>query len=284
MTKRARTEVRQTRRVEATAIWQERLEYLLEQEALEADAGTKFKLRKQIEEAETRLSELMLKAERPNDLQRSNSKVVGGRATENQGELSANSTSRPRHENFCNRRHWQRLTKIGEWRLTSEKDSLDRVAVIRGSGVFNYLLSSNKYGGQPFTILARMKFSKYDEFAGDGLDTANAGIVFGWQNTPDGHKYYNVLFTGTRLLLEEVGFRGGDAYRDFRHVDDGVGFELIQDRQYSFAIRVNVRSVDVFVDERMIYSVADTSPFVGKIGLRPWRSSVRCYHFEVHDA
>ncbi|MCP4662154.1 MAG: hypothetical protein GY856_42670, partial [bacterium] len=42
----------------ALAVWREKLEYFLEQEAVSADPAQKFALRKQIEEAERRIREL----------------------------------------------------------------------------------------------------------------------------------------------------------------------------------------------------------------------------------
>ncbi len=199
--------------------------------------------------------------------------------TQNQSaaELKEQLDRPARHELFNGRTHWRRLLKIGDW-------SLGRRNIIQGSGVFNYLLSVHDYGNRPFTILAKLRFDHYEEYAERDSATVNAGIVFSWTNTPRGHRYYNLLITGARLLLEEVGFRDGDIYRDSRHINAGVEFPLKADVEYSFAVRVNARAVDVFVDNRKIYSVGDVPLMVGKAGIRPWRCLMRCQHFEVHDA
>lgn len=182
-----------------------------------------------------------------------------------------------RHEEFNDEEHWSHLLKIGDWMLNREEN------FITGSHISSYPLSQYQYGGRQFTISTKLRFYNYQRFAHDAPDTANAGIVLGWKKTSNNHSYYNLLFSGTRLLLEEVGSWGGSHYRDYRHLDAGVEFSVEEAKWYSIAILVNLPIIDVFIDDRRVYSVTAPPNLVGKVGLRPWRSRIECSHFHLTE-
>jgi hypothetical protein len=90
------------------------------------------------------------------------------------------------------------------------------------------------------------------------------------------------MFTGDRLLLEQIGFRGGDEYFDYQHVDSGVPFALKPRRSYDLVVRVFGNTIYVQCDDQQVYSVSLRQPVpAGRVGLRPWRSLMKCEHFEV---
>ena len=77
---------------------------------------------------------------------------------------------------------------------------------------------------------------------------------------------------------------GGDAYRDYRQLDTGSEFSLADDLEYKIIVTVTRQAVDVYVDNNTrLYSTATPRDFVGKVGLRPWRSFVRIKYFEVSE-
>ena len=180
-------------------------------------------------------------------------------------------------EQFCNREHWGNLYKLGDWTLDQEQRCI-------GSGIYQFLLSRNEYGLKSFTITAKITFYDYEIYKNDGMDTANAGIILGWKQEDAHHIYYNLLFTGDRILLEEIGGYGGDDYRDFRHIDSGTPMAIEEDREYHFVVHVTMDVIDVFVDGRRTYSVLRPRGLYGRVGLRPWRSRIVCTYFEVRDA
>ena len=180
-------------------------------------------------------------------------------------------------EKFLQEADWEKLEKIGQWSLDVEKGEF------QGSGVFQYLLSNYIYGHRNFSILSKMIFNDYQKYADAGIDNGNAGIILGWLSNNDTRRYFNLLFTGEKLLLEGIGLHGGDDYLDFVHFDQGVDFHIEDGREYSFAIQVGKRNIDVFVDNEFIYSIQKPEGFIGRVGLRPWRSKIRCSHFEIQE-
>jgi hypothetical protein len=104
---------------------------------------------------------------------------------------------------------WARLIKIGNWIFDQDAGR------IIGSGMHAYLLSRGEYGDTPFVIETSLEFTN---FSRPGIEHAvgmNAGIVFGWKQERAVPRYYNVLLTGSALLIERIGFRGEDDYRIF---------------------------------------------------------------------
>lgn len=183
----------------------------------------------------------------------------------------------PKRELFCDPEHWDNLLVIGDWNFNVE------TGVISGSGVFNYLLSQNDYGARPFTIKSRLRFYDYRHFAADKLETANAGIILGWQQDSAHHSYFNILFSGRRILLEAIGFNGGDDYLDAFHLEDGVEFDLEEERLYALTISVSSKAIVVFVDNKKIYFVETPHDLLGRVGIRPWRSRIDCAYLEVYE-
>ena len=181
----------------------------------------------------------------------------------------------PRSEKFQEQSSWDKLDKIGRWNHNSETGK------ILGQGVYQFLLSSNDYGSREFTIFLSIKFSNYEKFATELLDKANAGIVLGWIAKEDKRRYYNLLFTGKKVLLEGVGLHGGDDYRDFIHLDNGASLQLEEGKEYRFVIKVTTKRIDLFVEDEIIYSIEKPQDLYGRVGLRPWRSKIEVDYFEV---
>jgi hypothetical protein len=181
-------------------------------------------------------------------------------------------------ELFTDPAHWPHLLKIGAWHFDPN------TGVIRGGGVYEFLLSRHIYGSRNFTIKSTLKFGNYRRFSQSGIDTANTGIILGWQENSRGHQYYNLLFTGQRLLLEAVGWEGADDYGDFKHLDEGVALELDEARFYELGISVTDSAIKVFIDDVKYYSVSSPLGLQGRVGLRPWRADLICSKFIVTDS
>ena len=183
----------------------------------------------------------------------------------------------PFEEQFQEPYYWKRLEKIGRWQFDSDEK------YIMGSGMFQYLLSHHEYGQRNCTILAQLQFDDYEKHADRIIDNANAGIILGWQKI-DGHKlYYNLLFTGEKMVLEGIGLFGADEYTDFVHFDEGVAFVHREGQKYNLAINITATEITVFVNDVFTYAVKKPKDLYGKIGLRPWRSTLRCWYFEIRE-
>jgi hypothetical protein len=90
--------------------------------------------------------------------------------------------------------------------------------------------------------------------------------------------------TGDRLLLELVGGRGGGAYEDFEHIDDGVNFDLQKGKDYVLSIAASKDALRVKLRgdcEPVDYNLRLREPLVGRVGMRPWRSAMQCSQFNV---
>lgn len=193
----------------------------------------------------------------------------------NSNRESGKDKTSPNSEKFQEQSHWPHLEKIGRWTLQSDLGNFI------GQGVYQFLLSSNEYGRMDFTIFASVKFNNYEKFSSKFLDNANAGIVLGWVAKGDKRKYYNLLFTGKKVLLEGVGLHGGDDYRDFVHLDNGVELQIVDGIAYRFAIKVSSKRIDLFIEDEITYSIEKPQDLYGKVGLRPWRSKIEVDYFEV---
>jgi hypothetical protein len=181
-----------------------------------------------------------------------------------------------RHESFTDLATWPTLSRIGEW-------TRNKRGIIRGGDVFHYILSAQEYGPDPFAITAHLRFSNIARFTSARVDNANPGIVFGWKRGPLGRRYLNMLFTGSRVLLEEVGASGGDDYGDFMHLDEGVALSLMDGKEYNVALAVGSSDIEVHVDGSLRYVTRRPHDITGFVGLRPWRSHVEVSHFDVHE-
>jgi hypothetical protein len=180
-------------------------------------------------------------------------------------------------EDFTSLPSWEHLLKIGEWHFDGSTDS------IFGEGIHRYLLSRHDYGATAYRIDCRLAFM--DLKPKSAVNAVNAGIVLGWR-TPDTtvRQYLNLLLTGDRLLLEKIGSRGGSEYRDWEHVDEGVPFRLELERSFMLSITVSSDTILVEADGEEVYwvSMGEAVP-TGRVGLRPWRSVLRCEYFAVEE-
>jgi len=152
----------------------------------------------------------------------------------------------PFHEIFNAPHNWERLVKVGQWGFDSES------GVIVGDGMYRYLLSNSEYGCRAFRIRVRMKFVELKPEG--GINAVNAGIVLGWNATEKKPRYLHLMFTGTRLLLEQVGYSGGDEYYDFHHIDEGIGFSIKAGQMYEICLSADQNSIDVAIDGHKVYS------------------------------
>lgn len=137
------------------------------------------------------------------------------------------------------------------------------------------------YGESAFTIRTSIKFFDYKKFENQGSETANSGIVFGWKDGINNNTYYKLLFSGEDITLEEIGSDGQDDYNDFRQLARSVPFKIEEDRLYQILISITQRNINVFIDEKMIYSAPSPRSLKGRVGIRPWRAKVECDYFEI---
>lgn len=182
-------------------------------------------------------------------------------------------------EQFCSLNFWGKLNKVGYWEI--ENIELKDKCLIVGKGVYSFLLSENIYGDTAFTIRTSIRFYNYEKFREEKTDTANAGIVFGWKDNVENNQYYNLLFSGEYIVLEEIGSDGQDDYFDFRHLAKKVSFKIEEGRFYQILISLTQSVMNVFIDEKIIYSIASPRSLTGKVGIRPWRAQIECNYFEV---
>ncbi|WP_372370613.1 toll/interleukin-1 receptor domain-containing protein [Candidatus Uabimicrobium sp. HlEnr_7] len=164
--------------------------------------------------------------------------------------------------------NWKDLLKIGAWEIDENSK------LISGEGMYNYLLSQQEYK-PPYTINTTIRFGK----KGSG----NSGLVLGWSAPNNIRRYYHLLFSTRRVLLELIGNDGGDEFGDYKHVDAGVDFIAEAGRSYSLSISVEPDKLKVIIDDETEYTVNLTESLSGRVGLRPWRSVVKCNHFYVQQ-
>jgi hypothetical protein len=179
-------------------------------------------------------------------------------------------------EQFCDYTDWETLRRSGDqWRYQAAS------RVIRGSGMYELLLSRYPYGAKPFSLEAILGFDHYAQYTGDGSETANAGIVLGWRISEGREQYYNLLLNGQRMLLELVGARTGNQYADYEHLDEGVPFVVEDGRAYHFKLHVTPEFITVKVDDELRYQIATPPDIEGRAGIRPWRAALYCQYFEL---
>jgi len=178
-------------------------------------------------------------------------------------------------EFFNSEIHWSQLLRIGDW---SRDDITEEIT---GTGMHSYLLSRHEHQST-LSLTARIKISNAHPV--NKLDAINSGIVLGWTTPNNIRRYFNLLMTGDRLLLELVGGSGGDAYTDYRHVDEGVEFNLLEDTEYIFSIKAQKNDLQVVVrggHKTLEYRTKLPEPINGRVGMRPWRSTMICSQFNV---
>lgn len=192
-----------------------------------------------------------------------------------------------RRENFLHKGSWENVLKFGEWQWGASNPQ-DQTRII-GSGINNFVLSKNNYGVRPFFITCKLRFYDYAKFAIRGSTTANAGIVIGLDDESIPH-YYNILFTGTKISLEEVGVaRKENDIREsvpgvpYRHLSLAMPFVITEGNEYSILVKVGLNTINVLIDDQEVASFETPQILDGRVGLRPWRSKIECTQFEVEE-
>lgn len=166
---------------------------------------------------------------------------------------------------------WKKLKKIGEWYLGDAN-------VIGGEGMFTYLLSEKNYGQRNFTVFANIDF-----FFKPSKRTIGAGIVLGWLQNKKNTRYFNLLLTGQEILLEGIGLYGGGDSSDFIHLSERKKCQIRSNSRVDLKISVEGERIIVVFNNDRIYQFKKPGDMVGRVGLRPWRTSVLIHHFEVNN-
>lgn len=179
----------------------------------------------------------------------------------------------PVHEDFLDPDTWTRLVKIGNWVYDTSEDR------IVGSGPNTFLLSREEYGAESFSVEARLSFSPHPTSPKQKLGF-NAGLILGWTHEKENPRYHNVLFTGDEILLERIGFQDRRG-RSAEHLTPGHPLEIVPGKEYAFRANVSDRTVVVEVDGVEVLR-SDDGPFTpGRVGVRPWRSTLTIRSLEV---
>jgi hypothetical protein len=178
-------------------------------------------------------------------------------------------------ESFVEETTWNKLIKIGDWILDA-----DHVRII-GSGMNAYLLSRREYGETPFVIQTTLEFTNFQPPKENPALGMNAGIIFGWKYEKNEPRYYNILLTGSGVLIERVGFKGDKAHRDFEHKTKLTFLPIQPGKPTDFKVCADVRRIEVFANGQRVLSMGRPPGVVGRVGLRPWRSKMDCTKFMV---
>ena len=185
-------------------------------------------------------------------------------------------------ENFLKVTDWQKLIQHGKWIFDENNKT------IFGSGVNAFLVSRQSYGYNDFEIQAKISYSNLKLFT-KRPDFINTGIIFGWESEQSKPTYYNLLFTGKKLLLERVGnkaitFEVDDAkIEKFEHIDEGIDFELQENFEYKFLIQFTKNEIKVFADSKLITTFKLPRFIIGRVGLRAWRCQVNIHEFKIKN-
>ena len=178
------------------------------------------------------------------------------------------------NESFTNPDDWNNLLKVGEWHYNTGNRS------VTGKGIYRYLLSHHIYGNYPFTIKCRLTFLEL--FPENSEDAVNAGIILGWSVPTKARRYYHIAFSGTYIFLERIGTNDGDDYWDYEHLSKEVPFLIEVNKPYEFFIMANSENLSVYAENKELINVKiPINLIVGRLGLRPWRSILRCDLFCV---
>jgi hypothetical protein len=180
-------------------------------------------------------------------------------------------------EDFLKPLTWSRLLQTGDWIFDEQP------ARIIGSGTHAYLVSREEYGAVPFTIETTLEFSNFALPTENKLGM-NAAIVFGFKRERESPSYLNVLLTGSELLLERNDWAAVKPIPKFAHITKPVPFVIESGVPYEFKVAVGEKNVQVFVRKETILTVERPTGVVGRVGLRPWRSTMDCTRFLVLQA
>jgi hypothetical protein len=148
--------------------------------------------------------------------------------------------------------------------------------------MYRYLLSHYIYGSHPYTIHCRITFS--DLHPENQTDAVNAGIVLGWSVPSVARRYCHIAFSGTHVFFERIGNNEGDDYWDYEHLSQEVPFPLTENQPYEFSIIVNSGNLLLLSAGQEVLKAQIPSDFIiGRVGLRPWRSTMRCDQFIAEE-
>jgi hypothetical protein len=112
----------------------------------------------------------------------------------------------------------------------------------------------------------------------------NAGVLFGFRYEKEVPRYYNVLLTGSHLLVERNGLDAIDGRSQFEHITKRVPFQIENGKSYNIKVQVGANDIKVFTNDTLSLSLDRPRGIVGRVGLRPWRSKMDCTRFIVsHD-
>lgn len=178
-------------------------------------------------------------------------------------------------EDFLQMATWETLPKIGDW--IYDRDN----ARILGAGPHAFLLSRSEYGDAPFKAVVRLQFSNFErpDLAMRHLGM-NAGVVFGWNDEKQSPRYYNVLLTGSEILLEQNGFEP-EAGKQYRHVTQPAPLRVETGVPVDIELAVRDRLIIVEANGTPVIKFENPTGVVGRVGLRPWRSKIDCLKFIV---
>jgi hypothetical protein len=187
----------------------------------------------------------------------------------------AMSAGQRNNEDFLETDVWERLLKIGDWILDRSN------ARILGAGPNSFLVSRGEYGRTPFTVVARLQFSDFLIPESDPRRLGmNAGVIFGWNDEKRSLRYYNVLLTGSAILLEQNGFESTTG-KSYRHLTQEVPLRIESGQPVDLELTVDDRLIQVTANGTPAFSLARPTGVVGRVGLRPWRSKLDCLKFVV---
>jgi hypothetical protein len=179
-------------------------------------------------------------------------------------------------ESFSNPNTWNRLLKVGDWLFDTTNGA------ITGKGIYRYILSQHTYGPSPFTIECRLTFLELHPE--NSIDAVNAGIVLGWCVPSVARRYYHIAFSGTNVFLELIGNKEGNEYWDYEHLSQEVPFPLVVNQPYEFIVKVSSSDIQLLCSNKEVMRVKiPINSIKGRVGLRPWRSMMKCNHFKVEE-
>jgi hypothetical protein len=182
-------------------------------------------------------------------------------------------------ENFLNTSTWYRLLKIGDWILDETK------LRILGAGTHAFLVSREEYGENAFRVQAVLEFSNfvYPDTSKNRLGM-NAGLIFGWKDEKQTPRYYNVLLTGSDIMLERNGFDTPEDRRRHKHLTKGVPLPIIPNQSVELVLDVDQNGIRVTANGEQVITHERPTGVVGRVGLRPWRSQMECTKFVISTA
>ena len=166
------------------------------------------------------------------------------------------------------------LIAVGAWNADPDTQ------VITGSGMRSYLLSSQIYR-PPFKVTALVRFRGFSPES----TVINAGIVLGWTVPNGARRYHNICLNQRECFFELIGGNGRDEYLDFEHIGPHAPMVLKENVNLDISVSVDARSrTTVSIEsegKRVGYRIEPKSKLVGRVGIRPWRSTVEIEEFGI---